>query len=106
MPPREPRYFTTKVCSVDLHDPTYTPQHFLLKVQEALGCKRQIDLAEKLGVHPQSLVKIRYRQYPLTAAWMVRIADLTGWSIAKIREMSGMPVTNNPLARPKRIPRE
>ena len=62
----------------------------LLKtLQEELGCKNDAQLSKVLGITPGQISKLRHRVQPLSHLKMVRIAEATGWSIYKIREILG-----------------
>ncbi len=65
--------------------------HTLLKeLQLELGCKNDSQLAVKLKLNKPDISKLRNRKYPLSHLKMVRMAEATGWSIYKIREILGV----------------
>lgn len=77
--------------SFDVNDVKYTPHRMLNVLQEALGVRSDYALAHKLSVGEDVISRIRNRKIRLTPFMMVRILDITGWSIEYLREVAGLP---------------
>lgn len=78
----------------DVDAPSYKPHSFLAKVAEKLGVEVDTHLAAKLGVDNTMFCHIRSRKLRITACMMIRVHDLTGWTIDEIRTLAGIPSTN------------
>jgi plasmid maintenance system antidote protein VapI len=72
-----------------LKSPTYTPNRLINKVAEMLELERDSHLANALGVYPSDLCRMRRRQRYIDAEMILRIHDVTGLTIAEIRELMG-----------------
>lgn len=79
----------------DMDAVSYKPTNFLGKVVEKLGVKNDTALADVLGVDHTMFYHIRARRLRITPCLMLRIHDLTGWTIAEMRQMSGIPSTQD-----------
>lgn len=75
----------------DLHDPSYTPVHLLEKLQEFFDIKTDYKLAQIMLVELSTISKVRNRKDVVSAGFIVRAADLTGWSVEQIRSYAGLP---------------
>ena len=74
-----------------LLEPSYTP-HMLINYAAAfLGAKSDGDLAKILPYDEGSLHRVRHRKVLVSANFMVAIMDRTGWSLAYVRELAGLP---------------
>lgn len=83
-----------RLCDVfryDLDSPSYMPTRFMAKVEEKLGTKCDVELARTLQVTYTTIGQVRRRKIPISPTLMVRVHDLTGWSIDEIRNMAGIP---------------
>lgn len=72
----------------------YTPAALLSALYGALDVKNDAQLCRALGMMPPQISRFRNGVKPLSPGMIVRIADVTEWSVAKIRKLCGMPYTN------------
>lgn len=80
-----------QVFAYDKQAPTYTPQRFIAKLEEKLGTKCDVELACTLHITYTAIGQIRRRKAAISPTLMVRVADLTGWSLDEIRNLAGIP---------------
>jgi hypothetical protein len=76
---------------VNLQSPTYTPRRLLEELMWVLHAPRREQLARALDLDTGLISRIWNHKAPLTYGVFVRIMDRTGWSIAYVRELAGMP---------------
>lgn len=76
---------------IDLHAASYTPEKLIDEVAFVMRAANQNQVARNLELDPALICRIVKRKYPLTALVMVRIMDRTGWGIAYVRQLAGLP---------------
>ena len=74
-----------KFPEIDVNDPAYQPGPLLDAITKALKLKNDAALSRELGVAPPVVSKIRNARVALSAQMIIRIHDVTAWSIAQIR---------------------
>lgn len=67
----------------------YTPERLLNHVAERLNVTYDQDLADELGLEPSTICNLRKRRTRLTAVHVLRIHEVTGWTVKRIRELAG-----------------
>lgn len=65
---------------------------FLDNVIKHLGLKNDAALSRAMEVAPPVISKIRHGRLPVGAGYIVRIHEMTGWSIDTIKRELGLPV--------------
>ncbi len=66
-----------------------TPSRLLNELGDFLNTNKDIEVAAHLGISGSMLSKIRSGDNALTCNMVLRIYDVTGWSIERIRELAG-----------------
>jgi plasmid maintenance system antidote protein VapI len=85
-----PQVVITALTENHLDNPEYAPARLLDAMHERLGLKNDAALARTLELPPAVVSKLRRRQASITAALLVRMHDITGWSISDIRALMGL----------------
>jgi plasmid maintenance system antidote protein VapI len=80
----------TALTENHLDNPDYTPARLLDAMIERLGLKNDAAIARTLELPPAAVSKLRRRQASITAALLVRMHDITGWSISDLRALMGL----------------
>jgi hypothetical protein len=80
---------------IDLSSPAYTPRKLLEEVMWVLHAPRCAQLAPALDLDTGLISRIWNRKAPLTYGVFVQIMDRTGWGIAYVRQLAGMPYTGD-----------
>jgi len=80
----------TALTENHLDNPDYTPEKLLDTMHARLGLKNDAALARLLELPPAVVSKLRRRQASITAALLVRMHDITGWSISDLRALLGL----------------
>lgn len=71
------------------NNPHYAPENLLDMLLRVLEVRNDRQLAGRLGVLPSQICKIRWRQAPVTSAFLINMHEETGWSIAVLRGLMG-----------------
>jgi hypothetical protein len=80
-----------KYLDIDLQSPSYTPERLFDEFAYVARAANRTQIAQALEVHRAMMTRILGRRDALTEGLMVRIMDRTGWSIAYVRELAGIP---------------
>lgn len=75
----------------DLNDPGYTPGKLLDATAKLLNARSDFDLARRLELDPAAICRTRHRKKPIGAHTIIQILDRTGWTLAHLRELMGVP---------------
>ena len=70
-------------------DPAYDPDKLLNAIIERLGLKNDAALARALEVAPPVISKIRHRRLPVGASLLIRMHEVTEYSIRELRDLMG-----------------
>ena len=68
---------------------TYDPNKLLDAVIEKLGLKNDAALSRMLEVAPPVISKIRHRRLPVGASLLIRMHEVSDFSIAELRALMG-----------------
>lgn len=71
------------------NNPHYAPENLLNMLQQLLGLKNDRQLAERFGVLPSQICKIRHQNGVVSAAFLIRMHEETDLSIAVLRGLMG-----------------
>lgn len=71
------------------NNPHYAPENLLDMLQQLLGLKNDRQLAERFGVLPSQICKIRKRKGVVSGAFLIRMHEETDLSIAVLRRLMG-----------------
>lgn len=85
-----PQGVITALTENHLDNPAYTPDKLLDAMHARLGLKNDAAVARLLELPPAVVSKLRRRQASITAAILVRMHDITGWSISDLRALQGL----------------
>lgn len=77
--------------AIDLNSPTYTPGRLLDALMRPLKVRNDSQLARALEMTVPQVWRIRNRRNPITERFMVFVMDRTGWTVAYVRELGGIP---------------
>jgi plasmid maintenance system antidote protein VapI len=89
--PKQPTgIIITALTENHLDNPDYNPARLLDAMHERLNLKNDAAVARLLELPPAVVSKLRRRQASITAALLVRMHDITGWSISDLRELQGL----------------
>lgn len=80
----------TALTENHLDNPDYTPEKLLNAMHDRMGLKNDAALARLLQLPPAVVSKLRRRQASVTAAILIRMHDITGWSISDLRALMGL----------------
>lgn len=78
----------------------YKSRELIIELKNHLHVITDSQLAEKLGITKQTLGKLNNGNLPITAYYVLRIHEVTGWPIAYIRHVMG-DESEMPFAPPK-----
>ena len=70
-------------------DPAYDPDKLLNAIIDRLGLKNDAALARALEVAPPVISKIRHRRLPVGASLLIRMHEVTEYSIRELRDLMG-----------------
>ena len=87
---QEPTGNITALTESHLNNPAYAPEKLLDAMHARLQLKNDAALARTLQLPPAVVSKLRRRQTGITAAIMIRMHDVTGWSINDLRAHMGL----------------
>lgn len=73
-----------------MHDENYTPDRLFDAVMEKLDVPSDAAGARALDTAASVISKMRHKRIPVGAAMILRIYDVTGLSIEKIRQLLGV----------------
>lgn len=88
--PKSQNGFITALTENHLDNPEYSPAKLLDTMHERLQLKNDAALARLLQLPPPVISKLRLRQASITAAILIRMHDITGWSISDMRSLMGI----------------
>lgn len=81
---------TTASTSNKLDDQvTYDPNRLLDAFIKKFALKNDVALARHLEVAPPVISKIRHRSSPIGASLLIRMHDISGLTIAELRDLMG-----------------
>ncbi len=89
--------FVVGLTENHLEDPSYNPAKLLDTMLERLKLKNDAALSRVLLLPPPVLSKIRNKHTSITSAIVLRMHDITGWSIADMRSLMGVKPAVKPL---------
>ena len=89
-PKSQPSGVITPLTENHLDNPAYTPERLLDAMHARLGLKNDAAVARLLELPPAVVSKLRRKQASITAAILIRMHDVTGWSISDIRATLGL----------------
>ncbi|RSZ56044.1 hypothetical protein HF313_09210 [Massilia atriviolacea] len=72
-------------------EPTYDPNAVLDAIIERLQLKNDAALSRALEVAPPVISKIRHRTLPIGATILLRMHEISDFSIRELRAMMGVP---------------
>ncbi|NHZ83107.1 hypothetical protein F2P44_28095 [Massilia sp. CCM 8695] len=75
-------------------DPTYDPNKVLDAIIERLQLKNDAALSRALEVAPPVISKIRHRTLPIGATILLRMHEISDFSIRELRAMMGVPAVS------------
>lgn len=87
---KEPTAKYTALTQNHLDNPAYNPVALLDSLLERLKLKNDAALARLLELPPAVVSKVRRRQACVTDAILIRMHDVTGWSISDLRAGMGL----------------
>ena len=67
-----------------------TPNKLVNSLLDFCDVQRDINLCRILKIHHSSIVRYRKGEIGLSATLVLKVYDLTGWTIEKIRELAGV----------------
>jgi len=71
------------------NNPHYAPANLLNVLQQMLGSKNDRQLADRLGVLPSQICKIRKSRSIVSSALLISMQEETGLSILELRGLMG-----------------
>jgi len=71
------------------NNPHYAPENLLNMLQQLLGLKNDRQLADRFGVKPSQICKIRHRKGVVSGAFLISMHEETDLSIAVLRGLMG-----------------
>lgn len=71
------------------NNPHYAPENLLNMLQQLLGLRNDAQLADRLGVEPSQICKIRHRKGVVSGAFLINAHEETNLSIAVLRGLMG-----------------
>ncbi|MFC5511040.1 hypothetical protein ACFPOU_07865 [Massilia jejuensis] len=71
------------------NNPHYAPENLLNMLQQLLGLRNDAHLADRLGVEPSQICKIRHRKGVVSGAFLINAHEETGLSIGVLRGLMG-----------------
>ncbi|MDQ1817616.1 hypothetical protein RBA41_30350 [Massilia sp. CCM 9210] len=74
--------------------PTYDPNKVLDAIIERLQLKNDAALSRALEVAPPVISKIRHRTLPIGATILLRMHEISDFSIRELRAMMGVPAVS------------
>ncbi len=74
-----------------LTNPAYTPRKLLNHVASHLKATSDCDLAGRLDYDHGALNRVSHKKAIISYMLLITILDHTGWSLAYVRELAGMP---------------
>lgn len=84
-----------KLLEYNLHDPMYKPNYFIDKIQEELKVENDVRLAGLMGMATGTLSRIRLRERHISPSVWIRLHDLTGFTLTKLRHMAGVTMNSD-----------
>ncbi|MEJ7806011.1 MAG: hypothetical protein WKG03_08860 [Telluria sp.] len=87
---QEPIGHITALTENHIINPEYAPEKLLDAMHARLQLKNDAALARTLQLPPAVVSKLRRRQTSITAAILLRMHDITGWSISDLRAHMGL----------------
>jgi hypothetical protein len=84
---------TSKITALSddhLENPAYTPGALLDLISTRFGIKNDASLARTLELPASVVSKLRRKQASITSAILLRMHDITGWSISDLRAGMGV----------------
>jgi plasmid maintenance system antidote protein VapI len=82
--------FITPLTEPHLENPGYAPAVLLDAVTDHFSLKNDAALSRALGLPPPVISKLRMKAVAITPAILLRIHDVTGFSISDMRAMLGV----------------
>lgn len=67
----------------------YDPNHLLDTVRQLLNLKNDAALSRHLDVSPPVISKVRHFKLPITAGLLIRLHEVTEWSVKDLRTLMG-----------------
>jgi len=80
----------TALTENHLDNPAYTPEKLLDTLHARFSLKNDAALARMLELPPAVISKLRRHQASITSALLIRMHDITGWSISDLRAHMGL----------------
>lgn len=80
----------TALTENHLDNPEYTPEKLLDTLHARFSLKNDAALSRMLELPPAVISKLRRRQASITSALLIRMHDITGWSISDLRAHMGL----------------
>lgn len=80
----------TKYTAKFLHSDEYNPGALLDHLSDVCKVPNDSQLARRIGVSAPIICKIRKKQHAITGDLLVRMWDLTGVDVDKLREIAGI----------------
>jgi hypothetical protein len=74
-------------------DPTYDPNRVLDAIIEKLSLKNDAALSRALEVAPPVISKIRHRTLPIGATILLRMHEVSEFSIRELKSLMGVQIT-------------
>lgn len=74
-----------------LTDPLYSPNRLLNRLLQELEFESDRELAVALGCVPTLIGRIRRKKQVISAGVVIGIMELTGWPLADVRALGGIP---------------
>lgn len=74
-----------------MQDPSYTPVRLINETAYKLGARSDSHLCSIINVHCAQLSRVRHRTQFVSCFMIISIMDRTGWSLAYVRELAGVP---------------
>jgi transcriptional regulator with XRE-family HTH domain len=71
------------------NNPHYAPENLMDMLARVFQVRNDRQLAERLGVKPSQICKIRKRRAPVSSAFLINIHEETGFSLGDIRGLMG-----------------
>jgi transcriptional regulator with XRE-family HTH domain len=71
------------------NNPHYAPCNLMDMLVRVFRVRNDRQLAERLGVEPSQICKIRKRRAPVSSAFLINIHEETGFSLAVLRGLMG-----------------
>lgn len=72
-----------------LNQESYDPNRMLDGVIEKMGLKNDAALSRVMEVAPPVISKVRHRRLPVGASLLIRLHEVSGLSIAELRQLMG-----------------